>query len=124
MGQRDSRRLAGTSSKPDWDFEPSSPGQGNGHAEPPGKRRMRGVYANQRFSFCIRRKTRSGQAKVANRTREIRPSGMKTGASRNVAREAGLRPMAKAMDESPDPKARALELYPNRQSSAQSVVRR
>jgi hypothetical protein len=45
-----------------------------------------GVYVGQRLSFGAAGKARSQTvAKVANRTREIRPSGMKTGARGNVA---------------------------------------
>ena len=44
-----------------------------------------GVYVGQHLSFGITGKTRSQTvAKVANRTREIRPSGMITGARGNV----------------------------------------
>ena len=45
----------------------------------------RGVYVGQRLSFGAAGKAQSQTvAKVANRTREIRPSGMKTGARGNV----------------------------------------
>ncbi len=44
-----------------------------------------GVYVGQRLSFGATGKARlQTVAKVANRTREIRPSGMKTGARGNV----------------------------------------
>ena len=44
-----------------------------------------GVYVGQRLSFGTAGKARSQTvAKVANRTREIRPSGMITGAQGNV----------------------------------------
>ncbi len=44
-----------------------------------------GEYVGQRLSFGTTGKARSQTvAKVANRTREIRPSGMKTGARGNV----------------------------------------
>ena len=75
---------------------------------------VQGVYASQRLSFGTAGKgPRGTEAKVANRTREIRPSGMKTGASGNVAMGAGLRPMSKGMDKPPDPTVRAPEIYPN-----------
>jgi hypothetical protein len=46
---------------------------------------MQGVYVGQHLSFGTAGKARSQTvAKVANRTREIRPSGMKTGAQGNV----------------------------------------
>jgi hypothetical protein len=74
-----------------------------------------GVYASQRLSFGEAGKgPRGTEAKVANRTREIRPSGMKTGASGNVTRGAGLRPMSKGMDKPPDPTVRAPGIYPNK----------
>ncbi len=44
----------------------------------------RGVYACQRLSFRPPGKASQGNVRVANRTREIRPSGMKTGARGNV----------------------------------------
>ena len=52
---------------------------------------------------------------VANRTREIRPSGMKRGACGNVGMMgAGLRTIGKPMDEPPYPKRlRAPHFYPN-----------
>ena len=52
---------------------------------------------------------------VANRTREIRPSGMKRGACGNVGRMgAGLRTIGKPMDKPPYPKRlRAPHFYPN-----------
>jgi hypothetical protein len=53
---------------------------------------------------------------VANRTREIRPSGMIRGACGDVGKMgAGLRPIGKPMDKPPYPKKlRALHFYPNR----------
>jgi hypothetical protein len=43
-----------------------------------------GVYVGKHLNFgCIRKVVR-GNAMVANRTREIRPSGMKRGAYGNV----------------------------------------
>jgi len=57
----------------------------------------------------------SGTVLVANRTREIRPSGMTRGACGNVARGAGLRPTAKAVERPPDPKVHdAPQIYPGR----------
>jgi hypothetical protein len=71
-----------------------------------------GAYASQRLSFgAIGKGLRGTVAKVANRTREIRPSGMKTGASGNVTMGAGLRPAAKAAEMPPAPyRARAGDL--------------
>ncbi len=75
---------------------------------------------NDEYQRCVRTSAQASVlggrldgAKVANRIREIRRSGMKTGASRNVATGAGLRPMTKAMDQPPDPEVRALEFYPD-----------
>jgi hypothetical protein len=46
---------------------------------------VQGVYVGQHLSFGIAGKTRlQTVAEVANRTREIRPSGMITGARGNV----------------------------------------
>ena len=52
---------------------------------------------------------------VANRTREIRPSGMKRGACGNVSvMGVGLRPIGKSMESPPDPTMlRAPHFYPN-----------
>ena len=52
---------------------------------------------------------------VANRTREIRPSGMTWGACGNVGMTgAGLRPIGKPMDKPPYPKRpRAPHFYPD-----------
>jgi hypothetical protein len=52
---------------------------------------------------------------VANRTREIRPSGMKRGACGNVSvMGVGLRPIGKSMELPPDPTMlRASHFYPN-----------
>ncbi len=73
-----------------------------------------GVYASQRLSFGAAGKgPRGTEAKVANRTRESRPSGMKTGASGNVTMGVGLRAMTKVMESPPNPTVRAPEIYPN-----------
>ena len=55
----------------------------------------------------------SGIVLVANRTREIRPSGMTRGACGNVARGAGLRPITKVLDKPPDSKVHAPWIYPD-----------
>jgi hypothetical protein len=75
-----------------------------------------GAYARQRLSFgcsgkAPRGQTPWGEAKAANRTREIRPSGMKTGASGNVAMGAGLRSVGESRGDTTGPysaRARAL----------------
>ena len=74
---------------------------------------MKWVYVSQHLSLVTVGKACEGQTKVANRTREIRPSGMKREASGNVAMGAGLRPTAKAVDLPPDPKVRAPDFYPD-----------
>jgi hypothetical protein len=112
-GQRGSRHLAGMHRVPGRDTAPDRAGQDTGHVEPSGKPRESGVYVRQRLRFGARGKTRWGHARAANRTREIRPSGMKTGARGNVARGAGLRPAAKAGETPPAPTARAPRFYPN-----------
>lgn len=42
------------------------------------------MYASKRLNFYVIGKTNEGNAIIANRTRENRPSGMKRGAYRNV----------------------------------------
>ena len=60
---------------------------------------------------------------VANRTREIRPSGMKRGACGNVGvMGAGLRPHGKPRELPPDPTLlRAPHFYPNHSQAAIGV---
>ena len=62
---------------------------------------------------------------VANRTREIRPSGMTWGACGNVGRlGAGLRPIGKPMESPPDPsRLRAPHFYPDQCQERQQVPR-
>jgi len=45
---------------------------------------LQGVYVNQHLNFGIVWEGLKRKAKVANRTREIRPSGMKAGAYGNM----------------------------------------
>ena len=47
------------------------------------------VYVGKHLSFCQGGKAVRGNAMVANRTREIRPSGMKRGACGNVGYGGG-----------------------------------
>ncbi len=80
--------------------------------EPERKLRMAGAYACQRFSLANNRKAPWGKP------RSEPDSGNPTvrdrrGAPGNVAMGAGLRPIAKAMDWPPDPKARAPGIYPD-----------
>jgi hypothetical protein len=84
-GQRGSRRLVGIGATPARTQSLSQPVSSCVGVEPSGKPERPGVYAGQRLSFGPSGKARWGQAKVANRTREIRLSGMKTGARGNVA---------------------------------------
>ena len=112
-GQRGSRHLAGSRPLPDRAQNRVNPGLQRERVEPRSKPHQPGADARQRLSFGWSGKAPRGQAKAANRTREIRPSGMKEGASGNVARGAGLRSTAKAAETPPDPTARALEIYPN-----------
>ena len=59
--------------------------------EPGCKPSADGVYARRRLSHTAEWEGTRRKAGVANRTREIRPSGMTTGAPGNVTMEAGLR---------------------------------
>ena len=56
----------------------------NFHYEPSSKLIWQGVYVSRHFSFSRLGKAIRGNAMVANRTREIRPSGMTPGACENV----------------------------------------
>ena len=83
-GQRSSRRLVGIVVGTGEGLRAHESGVRCG-VERWSKPVVHGVYACQRLSFGSTGKTRSQTvAKVANRTREIRPSGMKTGAQGNV----------------------------------------
>jgi hypothetical protein len=75
-----------------------------------------GVYVSERLSLRGTGKA-AMKVMVANRTREIRPSGMTWGACGNVGMTgAGLRPIGKPMDKPPYPKRpRAPHFYPDRQ---------
>ena len=57
-----------------------NPGPWRKRVEPRSKPQQSGAYARQRLSFDCGGKAPWGQARAANRTREIRPSGMKAGA--------------------------------------------
>jgi hypothetical protein len=111
--QRGSRHLAGSRPPLDRAQNRVNPGSRRERVEPRSKPHQPGAYARQRLSFGCGGKAPWGQARAANRTREIRPSGMKTEASGNVAMGAGLRSTAKAVETPPDPTARALEIYPD-----------
>ncbi len=73
-----------------------------------------GVYVGQRLSLGTAGKARSQTvAKVANRTREIRPSGMKTGARGNVTHGGTRNPIRNrksGLGHSPPTGARASDL--------------
>jgi hypothetical protein len=109
---RGSRYLAGSHLTPDR-AQDRIPVPGMERVEPRSKPHQSGAYARQRLSFGCCGKAPWGHARAANRTREIRPSGMKAGASGNVTMGAGLRSAAKPAGIPPDPTVRALEIYPN-----------
>ena len=60
--------------------------------EPGDEPLMGGVYASQRLNLVVMREGRQGRARVANRTREIRPSGMTEGACGNVGHGGNVNP--------------------------------
>jgi len=97
------------------DTVPGCVGKGRARIELDSKPVKLGVYVGERLSL-----RGTGKAAmivmVANRTREIRPSGMTWGACGNVGRlGAGLRPIGKPMDSPPDPsRLRAPHFYPDR----------
>ena len=84
-GQRGSRHLAGIGATPVGTLSPIHPVRVCARVEPSSKPERSGAYAGQSLSFGPSGKARWGKAKVANRTREIRPFGMKAGARGNVA---------------------------------------
>jgi len=57
------------------------------------------------LSFGLNGKALEGKAIAANRTREIRPSGMRGGLAETWAMGVGLRPTGKPVDKPPNPKA-------------------
>ena len=97
------------------DTVPGCVGKGRVRIELDSKPVKRGVYVSERLSL-----RGTGKAAmivmVANRTREIRPSGMTWGACGNVGRLGdGLRPIGKLMESPPDPsRLRAPHFYPDR----------
>ena len=109
--QRGSRHLAGSRPPPDRAQNRVNPAPRRERVEPRSKPHQPGAYARQRLSFGCCGKAPRGQAKVANRTREIRPSGMKEGASGNVAMGAGLRSVGESRGDTTGPyRARARDL--------------
>jgi len=66
--------------KPSQDRDPGTGGQRKLPHEPDSKPVMPGAYVGKHLIFGTPGKAVGGQAIVANRTREIRPSGMKGGA--------------------------------------------
>ncbi len=54
-----------------------------------------------------------GKAAAANRTREIRPSGMRGGLAETRAMGVGLRPTGKPADKPPNPKAARAVFLPD-----------
>ena len=61
----------------------------------------------------LSREGSSGKATAANRTREIRPSGMRRGLAETWAMGVGLRPTGKPVDKPPNPKAARAVLLPD-----------
>ena len=120
-GQRGSRHLVGMGATPVGTLSPIQPVRDCIRVELSSKPERSGAYASQRLSFDLTGKARWGKAKAANRTREIRLSGMKTGARGNVAHGGTVNPLRnrKGVDGNPPPKsARAPALSRRRCQSA------
>jgi len=83
-GQRGSRRRAGSGEVAERSIDSEQSGHRLVAVELRSKPGERGVYVCQRLSLRLPGKASQGQARVANRTREIRPSGMKKEARGNV----------------------------------------
>ena len=83
-GQRGSRRRAGSDEAPERSHDSEQSGPRLVAVEPWSEPDGQGAYVSQRLSLSTSGKAPRGKARVANRTREIRPSGMKTGARGNV----------------------------------------
>jgi hypothetical protein len=106
--------MTDTGGAPAQDTVPDEVGERRARIELDSKPIRHGVYASERLSFGSIGKA-AMKVMVANRTREIRPSGMKRGACGNVSMMgAGLRPTGKPMDKPPYPaRLRAPHFYPN-----------
>jgi hypothetical protein len=65
------------------------------------------------FQPRVSREGSSGKAAAANRTREIRTSGMRGGLAETWAMLVGLRPTGKPADKPPNPKAARAVLLPD-----------
>ena len=113
-GQRGSRHLVGTVCNSGEGLRTYQLGNCYSGIEPFSKPIAIGAYAYQSLSFSAIGKATVGNAKVANRTREIRLSGMKTEAWRNVTYGGIVNPPVdsrKGRDGNPQPKsARAPDL--------------
>jgi len=72
-----------------------------------------GAYVGKHLSFVLNGKVLEGNAIAANRTREIRPSGMRGGLAETWAMGVGLRPIGKQVDKPPNPKAARAALLPD-----------
>ena len=83
-GQRGSRHRAGSDEVAERSIDSEQSDDRFVVVELRSKPGERGVYVGQRLSFRPPGKASQGNARVANRIREIRPSGMKTGARGNV----------------------------------------
>jgi len=106
--------MTDTGGAPIQDTVPGEKGHVHARIELVSKPTRHGAHASERLSFGGIGKA-AMKVMVANRTREIRPSGMKRGACGNVSMMgAGLRPMGKPLDQPPDPaRLRAPHFYPN-----------
>ncbi len=72
-----------------------------------------GANAGERLSFGLDGKGCRGNAVAANRTREIRLSGMRGGLAETWAMGVGLRPTGKPADKPPNPKAARAVFLPD-----------
>ena len=121
-GQRGSRRLVDIEHGIEKGHRTCKLGNSRGDVESWIKPAEQGVYVSRRLSLgAVGKGPRQTLTKVANRTREIRLSGMKTGASGNVTMGVGMRPMTKVMESPPDPTVRAPEFYPNTERRTRSA---
>jgi Group II intron, maturase-specific domain len=105
--QKGSRHLVGMGATPVGTLSSIQPVRVGICVEPSSKLERSGAYASQRLSFDLSGKARWGNAKVANRTREIRLSGMKTGARGNVTHGGTVNPSRnrKGVAGNPSPKS-------------------
>jgi len=77
------------------------------------KHDYQGVYVGKDLNLWLLSEGSSGKAVAANRTREIRPSGMRGGLAETWAMGVGLRPIEKFMDMPPNPNAARAVFLPD-----------